>query len=205
MKYTWMSITILVMLSAQLALSQDKQDEASLAKATFAGGCFWCMEGPFDELEGVLSTTSGYIGGHKENPTYKDVSAGITGHTEAVQVVYDPKKITYQKLLDVFWVNIDPTVKDRQFCDHGSQYRSGIFYHNAEQQQLAEASKKQLEKDKPFDGMIVTEITEANEFYPAEDYHQDYYIKNPIRYKFYRYSCGRDQRLRELWGDRASH
>jgi peptide-methionine (S)-S-oxide reductase len=205
MKYTWMSITILVMLSAQLALSQDKQDEASLAKATFAGGCFWCMEGPFDELEGVLSTTSGYIGGHKENPTYKDVSAGITGHTEAVQVVYDPKKITYQKLLDVFWVNIDPTVKDRQFCDHGSQYRSGIFYHNAEQQQLAEASKKQLEKDKPFDGMIVTEITEATEFYPAEDYHQDYYIKNPIRYKFYRYSCGRDQRLRELWGDRASH
>lgn len=205
MKPTWMSIAILVMLSVQLALSQDQREEASLAKATFAGGCFWCMEGPFDELEGVLSTTSGYIGGHKENPTYKDVSAGITGHTEAVQVVYDPKKITYEKLLDVFWVNIDPTVKDRQFCDHGSQYRSGIFYHNAEQQQLAEASKKQLEKDKPFDGMIVTEITEATEFYPAEDYHQDYYIKNPIRYKFYRYSCGRDQRLRELWGDRAGH
>ena len=205
MKHAWMSIAILVMLNVQLALSQEKRDEASLAKATFAGGCFWCMEGPFDELEGVLSTTSGYIGGHKKNPTYKDVSAGTTGHTEAVQVVYDPKKITYQKLLDVFWVNIDPTVKDRQFCDHGSQYRSGIFYHNAEQQQLAEASKKQLEKDKPFDGMIVTEVTEATEFYPAEDYHQDYYIKNPIRYKYYRYSCGRDQRLQELWGNRASH
>ena len=205
MKHAWMSIAILVMLSVQLALSQEKRDEASLAKATFAGGCFWCMEGPFDELEGVLSTTSGYIAGHKKNPTYEEVSAGTTGHTEAVQVVYDPKKITYQKLLDVFWVNIDPTVKDRQFCDHGSQYRSGIFYHNAEQQQLAEASKKQLEKDKPFDGMIVTEITEATEFYPAEDYHQDYYIKNPIRYKYYRYSCGRDQRLQELWGNRASH
>ena len=205
MKHAWMSIAILVMLSVQLALSQEKRDEASLAKATFAGGCFWCMEGPFDELEGVLSTTSGYIAGHKKNPTYEEVSAGTTGHTEAVQVVYDPKKITYQKLLDVFWVNIDPTVKDRQFCDHGSQYRSGIFYHNAEQQQLAEASKKQLEKDKPFDGMIVTEITEATEFYPAEDYHQDYYIKNPIRYKYYRYSCGRDQRLHELWGNRASH
>jgi peptide-methionine (S)-S-oxide reductase len=205
MKHAWMSIAILVMLNVQLALSQEKRDEASLAKATFAGGCFWCMEGPFDELEGVLSTTSGYIGGHKKNPTYEEVSAGTTGHTEAVQVVYDPTKITYQKLLDVFWVNIDPTVKDRQFCDHGSQYRSGIFYHNAEQQQLAEASKKQLEKDKPFDGMIVTEITEATEFYPAEDYHQDYYIKNPIRYKYYRYSCGRDQRLQELWGNRASH
>jgi peptide-methionine (S)-S-oxide reductase len=205
MNRIWMSLAILAMLSAQPALSQDKREDASRAKATFAGGCFWCMEGPFDKLDGVISTTSGYIGGHKKDPTYHEVSAGTTGHTEAVQVVYDPKKVTYQKLLDVFWVNIDPTVKDRQFCDVGSQYRSGIFYHDAEQQQLAEASKQKLEKDKPFEGMIYTEVTAATEFYPAEDYHQDYYINNPLRYKFYRYSCGRDKRLRELWGDRADH
>lgn len=204
MRYLWMTIAVLVLLSVQPVLSQDKQEENPLAKATFAGGCFWCMEGPFDKLDGVVSTTSGYIGGHKKNPTYHEVSSGTTGHAEAVQIVYDPKKITYQQLLDVFWVNIDPTVKDRQFCDHGSQYRSGIFYHNAEQKRLAEASKQALEKNKPFEGMIYTEITEATEFYPAEDYHQDYYINNPIRYKFYRYSCGRDQRLHELWGDRAS-
>ncbi|ETX07747.1 MAG: MsrA3 - peptide methionine sulfoxide reductase [Candidatus Entotheonella gemina] len=205
MKRIGISVIVLVMLSVQPALSQDKQEDGARAKATFAGGCFWCMEGPFDKLDGVFSTTSGYIGGHKKNPTYREVSAGTTGHTEAVQIVYDPKKVTYQKLLDVFWVNIDPTVKDRQFCDHGSQYRSGIFYHGEEQQKLAEASKQNLEKDKPFEGMIFTEVTEATEFYPAEDYHQDYYMKNPIRYKFYRYSCGRDKRLTELWGDRASH
>lgn len=205
MKRLWISLIVLVMLSMQPALSQDKQDDAALAKATFAGGCFWCMEGPFDKLDGVQSTISGYIGGHKKNPTYREVSAGTTGHTEAVQIVYDPKKVTYQKLLDIFWINIDPTVKDRQFCDHGSQYRSGIFYHDEEQHKLAEASKQKLEKDKPFKGMIYTEVTAASEFYPAEDYHQDYYIKNPVRYKFYRYSCGRDKRLAELWGDKASH
>ncbi len=205
MKNLWVLVGILVMFSAQPAFSQDQKKDESLAKATFAGGCFWCMEGPYDKLDGVVSTTSGYIGGHKKNPTYREVSAGRTGHTEAVQVVYDPKKVTYQKLLDVFWVNIDPTVKDQQFCDHGSQYRSGIFYHGEEQQQLATASKQKLEKEKPFDGMIYTEVTAATEFYPAEDYHQDYYIKNPVRYKFYRYSCGRDKRLKSLWGDRASH
>lgn len=205
MKRMWISLTLLVMLALQPAFSQDKKEGTERATATFAGGCFWCMEGPFDELDGVISTTSGYIGGHKKDPTYREVSAGATGHAEAVQVVYDPSKVTYQKLLDVFWVNIDPTVKDQQFCDHGSQYRSAIFYHNTEQKQLAEASKQQLEKNKPFEGMIYTEITEATEFYPAEDYHQDYYINNPIRYKFYRYSCGRDQRLHELWGDRAGH
>ncbi len=205
MKHIWISIVILVILSLQPAFGQDQKDGESLAKATFAGGCFWCMEGPFDKLDGVKSTTSGYIGGYKKNPTYREVSSGTTGHTEAVQIIYDPKKVTYQKLLDVFWVNIDPTVENRQFCDHGSQYRSGIFYHGAEQQQLAEASKAKLEKDKPFEGMIFTEVTAATECYPAEDYHQDYYIKNPIRYKFYRYSCGRDQRLQALWGDRASH
>lgn len=205
MKHLWISIIVLVVLSVSPALSQDKQDDMSHAKATFAGGCFWCMEGPFDKLDGVISTTSGYIGGHTKNPTYREVSSGTTGHTEAVQIVYDPKKVTYQKLLDIFWVNIDPTVNDRQFCDHGSQYRPGIFYHGDEQGELAKASKQQLEKNKPFAGKILAEVTEATEFYPAEDYHQDYYIKNPIRYKFYRYSCGRDKRLAELWGDRASH
>ena len=167
--------------------------------ATFAGGCFWCMEPPFDKLDGVVSTTSGYTGGHKNNPGYKEVSAGTTGHTEAVQIVYDPKKVSYETLLDVFWHNVDPTTKDRQFCDKGNQYRTGIFYNNEKQKQLAETSKAELEKTKPFEAAIVTGITEASAFYPAEDYHQDYYMKNPVRYKYYRYSCGRDKRLNSLW------
>ena len=173
---------------------------SNYANAIFAGGCFWCMEPPYDKLDGVISTTSGYTGGHKKNPTYEEVSGGRTGHTEAVEVVYDPKKVSYEKLLDVFWRNIDPTVKDQQFCDHGSQYRTGIFYRDDEQKRLAEASKAALEKAKPFRGAIVTEITRAAEFYPAEDYHQDYYLKNPVRYKFYRNGCGRDSRLKQLWG-----
>ena len=173
---------------------------AGYAKATFAGGCFWCMEPPYDKLDGVISTTSGYTGGQKKNPTYEEVSSGRTGHAEAVEVVYDPKKIGYEKLLEVFWRNVDPTVKDQQFCDVGSQYRTGIFYHDEEQKRLAEASKAALEKNKPFKGPIVTEITRAAEFYPAEDYHQDYYLKNPVRYKFYRSGCGRDNRLKQLWG-----
>ncbi len=172
---------------------------SGLSKATFAGGCFWCMEPPFDSLHGVVSTTSGYTGGSKANPTYEEVSAGGTGHAEAVQVVYDPAKISYTELLKVFWRNIDPTVKDRQFCDSGNQYRTAIFYHDEEQRRLAEASKLALENTKPFPDPLVTEITAASEFYPAEDYHQDYYKKNPVRYKFYRYNCGRDQRLEELW------
>ena len=174
------------------------------AVAIFAGGCFWCMEPPFDKLDGVKSTISGYIGGDKHNPTYRQVSAGKTGHTEAVEVRYDPSKVSYQTLLDVFWVNIDPLVNNRQFCDAGSQYRPGIFYVNEQQRQLAEASKRALEESKRFDKPIVAEITAATEFYPAEDYHQDYYKKNPVRYKYYRYGCGRDKRLDELWGkDRA--
>ena len=173
----------------------------ALEKATFAGGCFWCMEPPYDGLEGVVSVTSGYTGGQKKNPTYEEVSAGTTGHAEAVQIVYDPKKITYAKLLDIFWRNIDPLAKDRQFCDTGSQYRSAIFYHNEEQKRLAEASKKTLEQSKRFKGPIYMEIVPASEFYPAEEYHQKYYKKNPLRYKFYRFNCGRDQRLKELWGD----
>ena len=172
-------------------------------KATFAGGCFWCMEPPYDALPGVISTTSGYMGGSKANPTYQEVSAGITGHAEVLQVVYDPKKVTYEKLLEVFWVNIDPTVRDRQFCDSGSQYRTGVFYHSEAQRKAAEASKAALEKSKPFKAPIVTPVEMAGTFYPAEGYHQDYYVKNPVRYKFYRNGCGRDARLRELWGDKA--
>ena len=170
----------------------------AMAKATFAGGCFWCMEPPYDELEGVITTISGYTGGTKKNPTYEQVSAGTTGHTEAVEVTYDPKKITYEKLLDVFWRNIDPLTANAQFCDSGSQYRSAIFYHDETQKTLADAAKKRLQSR--FKQPIVSEIVAAAEFYPAEDYHQDYYKKNPVRYKIYRYGCGRDRRLQELWG-----
>lgn len=157
------------------------------------------MEGPFDKLEGVVSTTSGYTGGQTENPTYKQVSAGGTGHTEAVQVLYDESKVPFEKLLEVFWVNHDPTDANGQFCDKGDQYRPGIFYHNEEQRKQAETSKKQIEQAKTFEQPVVTEITAAGTFYPAEEYHQDYYLKNPIRYKFYRYGCGRDSRLQQLW------
>lgn len=185
---------------APKAAAKPGANATGYAKATFAGGCFWCMEPPYDKLDGVISTKSGYTGGQKKNPTYEEVSSGRTGHAEAVEVVYDPKKIGYEKLLEVFWRNVDPTVKDQQFCDVGSQYRTGIFYHDEEQKRLAEASKAALEKNKPFKGPIVTEITRATEFYPAEDYHQDYYLKNPVRYKFYRSGCGRDNRLKQLWG-----
>lgn len=178
-------------------VSLSRQD--NLAKAVFAGGCFWCMEHPYDEIDGVKSTISGYIGGHKKNPTYEEVSSGETGHTEAVQITYDPEKVSYKELLDIFWHNIDPTVKNRQFCDVGSQYRSGIYYLDEEQKKLAEESKEELVKSKRFKN-IHTEIEPASVFYPAEEYHQDYYIKNPIRYRLYRYGCGRDKRLEELWG-----
>jgi peptide-methionine (S)-S-oxide reductase len=175
------------------------------ALATFAGGCFWCMEAPFDNLPGVTATISGYTGGRKVNPSYEEVSSGATGHAEAVQVVYDPKKVTYEKLLQVYWVNVDPTVKDRQFCDTGTQYRTAIFYHDDAQRKAAEASKAAIEKSKPFKEPIVTPIEMAGAFYPAEDYHQDYYKKNPVRYNLYRSGCGRDARLKQLWGDRAGH
>ena len=168
--------------------------------AIFAGGCFWCMEPAFDKLDGVISTTSGYTAGHKKNPTYKEVSAGGSGHTEAMQVVFNPEKISYAELLEVFWKNIDPVAVNRQFCDAGTQYRSGIYYLNKAQEMAARQSFQQLEKNRPFEGVIATEIVAASTFYPAEDYHQDYYQKNPIRYKYYRYRCGRDQRLQEIWG-----
>ncbi len=176
-----------------------------LAVATFAGGCFWCMEGPFDELPGVSSTTSGYTGGQRANPTYHEVSAGGTGHAEAVEVRYDPAQVSYEELLVVFWRNVDPLDAGGQFCDRGSSYRSAIFVHDAEQRRLAEESKRALEASGRFDRPIVTEIVEAGPFYPAEEYHQDYYRKNPIRYRFYRTGCGRDRRLRELWGESAGH
>lgn len=172
----------------------------NLEVATFAGGCFWCMQPPFDRIEGVVATTPGYTGGDQKDPTYEQVSAGVTGHAEAVQVLYDPMKVSYARLLEVFWHNIDPTVENRQFCDVGSQYRTAIFYHNEEQKRLAEESKAALEKSKPFKGAIVTMIVPASTFYEAEAYHHDYYKKNPVRYKFYRAACGRDKRLKELWG-----
>jgi peptide-methionine (S)-S-oxide reductase len=176
---------------------------AATARAIFAGGCFWCMEPPFDALPGVISTTAGYIGGSRRNPTYEEVSAGRTGHAEAVEVVYDPARIGYETLLQVFWRNIDPIAVDRQFCDAGTQYRSAIFYVDEAQRRLAEASKAELAASRRFDRQIATEITAAGRFWPAEDYHQNYYEQNPLRYKFYRGNCGRDARLRELWGDEA--
>jgi peptide-methionine (S)-S-oxide reductase len=180
------------------AISVDAKNQAT---ATFAGGCFWCMEPPFEKLAGVSSVTSGYTGGQKLDPTYEEVSAGGTGHAEAVQVLYDSTQIRYAQLLDVFWHNIDPLAANRQFCDAGSQYRSAIFYHNEEQRRAAEGSKQKLEQSGRFDRPIVTEIVAAATFYPAEEYHQDFYKKNPLRYKTYRVGCGRDRRLEELWGE----
>lgn len=173
------------------------------ATAIFAGGCFWCMEPPFDVLPGVISTTSGYTSGHTVDPTYVSTSTGKTGHTEAVKIVYDPAKVSYEKLLHVFWRNHDPLTANAQFCDRGSQYRAGIYYGSDEERKLAETSKAELEKSGRFRSKITTEIVAQTAFYPAEDYHQDYYQKNPIRYKIYRSGCGRDRRLNELWGAEA--
>ena len=172
---------------------------AALERAIFAGGCFWCMEAPFDRLPGVVSVTAGYTGGQKKNPTYQEVSAGDTGHAEAVQIVYDPSRISYPALLEVFWRNVDPTVADRQFCDVGNQYRAAIFYVGEEQRKSALQSKAALEKSGLLRQPVVTGIVPATEFYPAEEYHQHYYKKNPLRYKYYRSGCGRDKRLNELW------
>lgn len=179
----------------------EEQKTPDLAKATFAGGCFWCMVQPYEILPGVLNVVSGYTGGDKKNPTYKQVSSGKTGHFEAVQIQYDPRVISYEKLLAVFWRNIDPTNDKGQFCDEGSQYRSAIFYHDDEQKRFAELSKEKLEKHKLFPEPIVTLIIPASNFYPAEDYHQYYYRKKPLAYKFYRFTCGRDSRLDTLWRD----
>jgi peptide-methionine (S)-S-oxide reductase len=173
---------------------------AGLAKATFAGGCFWCVESDFDKVPGVVSTTSGYTGGKLANPSYEQVSAKSTGHAEAVEVVFDPKVVSYEQLVDYFWHTIDPTTKDRQFCDAGSPYRTAIYAQDGKQLAAAKASLDKIEKAKPFKEPIVTEIAQAGPFYAAEDYHQDYYKKNPIRYKYYRTSCGREARIQQLWG-----
>lgn len=193
-------------ISAGAALSQNSTPAAStaaaaagMAKATFAGGCFWCVEADFDKVPGVISTTSGYIGGSVANPTYEQVSRHQTGHAEAVEIVFDPSKVSYEQLLEKFWRTIDPTTKDRQFCDSGSPYRTAIFTHGPLQAAAAQASKAALDKSKPFVAPIVTTLEAAGTFYPAEGYHQDYYKKNPVRYNYYRTSCGRDVRLRELW------
>ena len=192
---TWLALAAIL-----AAASVSQAAPAPRAAAVFAGGCFWCEETAFEGVPGVFAVTSGYIGGQLDNPTYEQVSAGGTGHAEAVEVVYDPSKITYEKLLDIFWRNVDPFQKDAQFCDHGSQYRSGIFYRGDEQKNAALASLRKLEAQPRFKGKIVTEIVPAAKFYPAEDYHQDYYKKNPVHYKMYRLGCGRDARLKAIWG-----
>lgn len=181
-----------------LAAAQTQPAPGQTAVATFAGGCFWCTEADFDKVKGVISTTSGYTGGHVANPTYEQVSAGGTGHAESVEVVFNPSKVSYEQLLTYYWHHVDPTVKDRQFCDVGHQYRTAIFVHGDEQRRLAEESKKKVEAElkKP----VYTEIVAAGPFYKAEEYHQDFYLKNPVKYKFYRWNCGRDQRLEQIWG-----
>jgi peptide-methionine (S)-S-oxide reductase len=193
-----MSKTLLAVLALACTTAIVSAQNDELAVATFAGGCFWCMEPPFDELPGVVSTISGYMGGRTANPTYEQVSSGTTGHAEVMQVRYDARKVSYEKLLEVFWRNVDPLTANRQFCDAGSQYRSAIFYHTEEQRRLAQNSKDRL--DARFEQPIVTEVLKAGSFYPAEDYHQDYYKKNPVRYKVYRWNCGRDARLQQVWG-----
>ena len=174
---------------------------ATSGKAYFAGGCFWCMEEVFEKVEGVLSATSGYMGGTVSNPTYEEVSAGRTGHAESVEVVYDPAKVSYQKLLEAFWRNVDPITPNAQFCDHGNQYRSAIFFQTEDEKRASDSSKQVIEQSRRFKEPIVTQIVMAPQFYPAEEYHQDFYKKNPIRYKLYKYNCGRAQRLEALWGN----
>ncbi len=200
MKRLILAAMIGIAFSAGLALSPARAAEAV---AVFAGGCFWCMEPPYDKTEGVISTTSGYTGGNVPNPSYKEVSAGTTGHIEAVKIVYDPEKVSYEKLLHIFWRNIDPVRENAQFCDEGAQYRSAIFPQDEAQREAAEKSKADLEATGRFTRPIATEILDAAPFYAAEAYHQDYYKKNPNRYAYYRWSCGRDARLKQVWGDEA--
>jgi peptide-methionine (S)-S-oxide reductase len=198
-----LAVVMATLTAAWVLAGPARAAEPPLATAIFAGGCFWCMEPPFDDLDGVSDTESGYIGGNVDNPTYEQVSAGGTGHAEVVKVTYDPRVVSYEQLLEVFWRNIDPITANRQFCDAGSQYRSAIFYAGAAQQAAAEASLKDLGASGRFDAPIVTTVEAAGTFYAAEDYHQDYYETTPLRYKFYRYNCGRDARLEKLWGEPA--
>lgn len=205
----WTALAMLAAIGpagAAAAGSEDASRSPAAATAIFAGGCFWCEEAVFDRVPGVVSVTSGYTGGTTPNPTYEEVETGGTGHAEAVQVVFDPSKVGYEKLLDLFWRNVDPLTANAQFCDHGNQYRSAIFYIGEAQKRLAEASKDALTNSGRFKQPIVTEIVPASTFWPAEEYHQHYHVKNPVRYNYYRYACGRDRRLEELWGkeDRSS-
>jgi peptide-methionine (S)-S-oxide reductase len=195
-----LSVAILLIGAWNIQSTSLVAADAILGKAYFAGGCFWCMEEAFEKVEGVLSVTSGYMGGTVANPSYEDVSAGRTGHAESIEVAYDSAKVSYRKLLDTFWRNVDPITPNAQFCDHGSQYRSAIFFQTDEEKREVEASKQAIEQSKRFKEPIVTQIVMVSQFYPAEEYHQDFYKKNPIRYKFYKYNCGRAQRLEELWG-----
>lgn len=197
---TIMSALCALFLCATTAAAQMDAAEQKLEVATFASGCFWCTEADFDKVKGVVETTSGFMGGKTPNPTYNEVAAGGTGHAEVVQLKYDPSQVTYQQLLDVYWRNVDPLDGTGQFCDRGDQYRPAIFYHTEEQKRLAEESKAALEKSGRFKAPIVVEITAASAFTPAEDYHQDYYKRNPIQYFIYRHGCGRDARLEALWG-----
>lgn len=206
-KFAGIGVYIILLMIANMACANKDEPRSrvgpkdNIEKATFAGGCFWCMEPPFEKLEGVKEVISGYTGGHKENPTYEEVSAGKTGHVEAVQVFYDPSKISYSELLEVFWRQIDPTDPNGQFVDRGSQYRSVIFYHTEEQKRLAEKSTDDLQKSGRFTKPIVTEILPASQFFKAEDYHQDYYKNHSIKYKFYRFNSGRDRFLKKVWGE----
>jgi methionine-S-sulfoxide reductase len=196
-------ITMLLLLGGANMTNADNAGKGvgTREKATFAGGCFWCMQPPFDRQKGVVSTLVGYTGGHKRNPTYEEVSSGSTGHAEAMEVVYDPAQVTYAELLDLFWRNVDPTTFDGQFADRGSQYRTAVFYHDEGQRKLAMASKEKMARSKKFgDRPIVTQIVPASTFYPAEEYHQKYYEKNGVRYKMYRHNSGRDQFLDKTWG-----
>jgi peptide-methionine (S)-S-oxide reductase len=197
------TITVLMMtiVVGHLTFAQaSAPGTGSAAKAYFAGGCFWCMEEAFEKVDGVLEVISGYMGGTVKNPSYEEVSAGRTGHAESVEVRYDPTKVTYIQLLEAFWRNVDPITPDAQFCDHGNQYRAAIFYQGDAEKRAAEESKQAIEQSKRFSSPIVTQLTAVSEFYPAEEYHQDFYKKNPVRYKFYKYTCGRAQRLESLWG-----
>jgi peptide-methionine (S)-S-oxide reductase len=205
MALTWAMPIVLAVLGIaageQSSVHEGQAAESgTMAKAYFAGGCFWCMEEAFEKVDGVLDVLSGYMGGSVKNPSYEDVSAGRTGHAESVEVRYDPRKLTYSQLLEVFWRNVDPVTPEAQFCDHGNQYRAAIFYQGEEEKRLAEESKRAIEQSKRFSTPIATQVTAASEFYPAEEYHQDFYKKNPFRYKYYKFTCGRAQRLEALWG-----
>ena len=197
------SLAAASMLAAFTAATVSATSDDGLATAIFAGGCFWCVESDFDAVPGVVETVSGYTGGTAADPTYKQVTEGGTGHREAVQIRYDPKQVAYERLLHVFWRSVDPTDDGGQFCDRGESYQTAIFVGNEEERRLAEASKEALELSQVLDAPVVTPIEAATEFYPAEGYHQDYYTKNPVRYRFYRFSCGRDSRVQQLWGDQA--